>query len=165
MYFLNRNVLYSIFLLLQIYKVLDFSSKLKEKNLCNPLDALSYFKATDYFFNKSSNSVKPPLANLTAQEVANYNLASIVCKIPKRQLISDADYLSREINISSITNYVSYFLIINYNLHKIFKRKFKRIVSSHAMSKHCLIFLFCICRQIRSQTFLQTANSIRQQAI
>ena len=34
-------------------------------------------------------------------------MAALICKIPKRQIISDADYLSKEINISSITNYVS----------------------------------------------------------
>lgn len=92
---------------LKIYKVLDFSSKLKEKDLCNPIDALGYFKATDYFYNKSKIITRPP-ANLTDQEIANFNMAAIICKIPKRQIISDADYLSKEINISSITNYVSY---------------------------------------------------------
>ena len=91
----------------KIYKVLDFSSKLKEKDLCNPIDALGYFKATDYFYNKSKIITRPP-ANLTDQELANFNMASIICKIPKRQIISDADYLSKEINSSSITNYVSY---------------------------------------------------------
>ena len=74
------------------------------------MNAYTYFKATDYFYNKTTSLIMPPApSNFTGQEIANYNLASILCKIPKRQLISDADYLSKEINIAALSNYVSSF--------------------------------------------------------
>ncbi len=43
---------------------------------------------------------------LNNQEKANWNLADILCRIPKKQLITDADFLSKEISSNSFINYV-----------------------------------------------------------
>lgn len=45
------------------------------------------------------------VGGLTAQEQANYNMADIICRIPKKQLITDADFLAKEIQTSSLSNY------------------------------------------------------------
>lgn len=86
--------------------MLNFSSKLKEKYLCNPIDALQYFKASPYFYKNLSNALITNKNNLTIDQQASYNLASLVCKIPKRQIISDADLLSKELNVSAVSSYV-----------------------------------------------------------
>ncbi len=98
----------------QIYKMLNFSSKLKEKYLCDPVDAVSFFKASDYFYHSYPTKINATLSAdnktvgkpLSPEQIANQNLASIICKVSKRQLISDAEYLSKEINYVSISNYV-----------------------------------------------------------
>jgi hypothetical protein len=125
------------------------SSKFKEKYLCNPLEAYTYFKADAYFFNGTQKSSSPRLSEtinedfkwiinqefpklnpenstysyeeklhrivkgLTPQQQADYNLADIICRIPKKQLITDADFLTKQIQMSSFSNYtdtiVAYF--------------------------------------------------------
>ncbi len=45
--------------------------------------------------------------SLTAQEKSNWNLANILCRIPKKQLITDADFLSKETSFNSFINYVN----------------------------------------------------------
>jgi hypothetical protein len=116
--------------IIEIYKVLNFSSKIKERNLCEPLEAMSFFVSNDYFVRDGNSTIKSlvkkinmtiysnmtvnmsdiyllaKLRNMSAQHLGDYDMASKLCKIPKRQLISDADYLSKEINIPFISNYV-----------------------------------------------------------
>jgi hypothetical protein len=116
--------------IIEIYKVLNFSSKIKERNLCEPLEAMSFFVANDYFVRDGNSSIKSlvnkvnitiysnktvnmsdiymlaNLRNMSAQRLADYRMASKLCRIPKRSLISDADYLSKEVNIPYISNYV-----------------------------------------------------------
>jgi hypothetical protein len=98
--------------------VLNFSSKLKEKYLCNVVEAAQFFKANDYFYQKNPNINLTIFMNNnktslpSREQIANYNLASVICKVSKRQLISDVDFFSREINYGSISNYVIF--IINF---------------------------------------------------
>jgi hypothetical protein len=95
--------------------VLNFSSKLKEKYLCNEADAVQFFKANDYFYEKNPNLNLTIFTNnnkttpQSKEQIANYNMASIICKVSKRQLISDVDFFSREINYGSISNYVIFY--------------------------------------------------------
>ena len=100
--------------------MLNFSSKFKEKDLCDPLEAYPYFKASPYFYtllnpmalllgnNSNSNN---SMITLTTDELASYKLSQVICKIPKRQLITDADLLSQQVNILSLANYVSILLV------------------------------------------------------
>lgn len=94
--------------------MLNFSSKLKEKYLCNEADAVQFLKANDYFYQKNpnlnlsifTNNNKTTAMTTAKEQIANYNMASVICKVSKRQLISDIDFFSREINFGSISNYV-----------------------------------------------------------
>ena len=116
--------------IIEIYKVLNFSSKIKEKSLCNPLETMGYFLGEPYFIqgaNATINSlagyvnatimlnqtISPNLVyllnalkNMSASQLADYRMASKICEIPKRQLISDSDFLTKELNIQFLTNYV-----------------------------------------------------------
>ena len=112
--------------------MLNFSSRLKERYLCNPKDASAFFKASDYFYRKDPTSLNKMnttsislfnytsnLTLATPQEIANYNMASTICKISKRQFISDAEFLSKEINYPLLSNYVRFFVnfkFVNKNL-------------------------------------------------
>lgn len=79
----------------KIYKVLNFSSKIKEKSLCNPNEAMQYLIASSYFNTNGD------------QNAANFNLASSICtRIPKRKFVSDLDFLAKQINIAYFSNYV-----------------------------------------------------------
>lgn len=121
---------------LQIYRKLNISSKLKEKYACQPLEAYSYFRASDYFYykNNQNNSIRSyafqidfsklinesinaqdliankntriTMSLMNADEQASYNLAKILCNVPKKQVISDSNFIANEFNFSSITNYV-----------------------------------------------------------
>lgn len=110
----------TIFNFIKIYKVLNFSSKIKEKNLCTPMTAMSNLIASSYFNNSQqlndllNTSPNPAVRNLTNTQLVNYNMANLVCSIPKRQIISDADFLFKQLNISFFTNYVksSFFLVV-----------------------------------------------------
>jgi hypothetical protein len=120
--------------------MLNFSSRLKEKYLCNPIEAMPYIIATDYFYKTaqatttiatttttilmtslttapSATTVTSAMLNnvtnslqtdkpLSKDKLANYNLASLICKLPKSQLISDLDVFVKEINLSILSNYV-----------------------------------------------------------
>lgn len=139
LFFVEYCIFILLYFCLQIYKMLDVSSKFKEKYLCNPLEAYSFLKASPYFYNSSSLSPRitksinenfRTLINekftlsdarltdeeklevlynqLTDQEKANYNLANIICRIPKKSLITDADFLSKEMQFNSFTNYVNF---------------------------------------------------------
>nr|UOU03310.1 ATP-binding cassette subfamily A1-like 3 [Brachionus rubens] len=104
---ISESFLQSKIKIIEIYKFLNFSSSIKEKNVCDPMKAMSYIKASKYFYKNVSFDSDPFLLdkNLTYDEIANYNLASLVCKIPKRKLINDGDFLSKQINVSFISNY------------------------------------------------------------
>ena len=52
------------------------------------------------------------MSQMTMDEQASYNLASILCQIPKRKLISDFSFIIKEFNVSAITNYVIIYLIL-----------------------------------------------------
>ncbi len=45
---------------------------------------------------------------MTADEQASYNLAKVLCKISKRKLITDSEFILKEFNVSAITNYVTF---------------------------------------------------------
>nr|QNH67915.1 ATP-binding cassette transporter subfamily A member 1-like protein X3 [Brachionus plicatilis] len=105
---ISESFLNSKIKIIEIYKFLNFSSSIKEKNLCDPLKAMSYIKASAYFyqdpiyFDKESAQI---FKNFSKEENSNYNLADLICKLPKRKLINDADLLSKQINVSFISNY------------------------------------------------------------
>lgn len=89
---------------------MNFSSSIKEKDLCDPLKAMSYIKASNYFYQDPiylDIQSAQVLRNLSKEENSNYNLANLICKLPKRKLINDADLLSKQINVSFLSNYVS----------------------------------------------------------
>lgn len=163
-----------LIVLLQIYKVLNFSSKLKEKYVCDPIDAMRFVIPSRYFYNVTSPArrlaagpvktrqgfdfsnffdfgiTNPPDATaaaadstteimmatddptqmtttemiietgfsittmppelekqpFTAEEQASYNLAALICKLPKRKLITDAEFLTKQIDYAALNNYV-----------------------------------------------------------
>ena len=156
----------------QIYKVLDFSSKLREKYVCDPNDAMRYLIASKFFYNGTNPAKKsglrkntrdgfdfsnffdfgvtnppdemmttmimtgdestmiptteliidtgfssitlPPILErppFTADEQASYNLATLICKLPKRKLITDAEFLTKQIDYAALNNYVTTQLI------------------------------------------------------
>lgn len=89
---------------------MNFSSSIKEKNLCDPLKAMSYIKASNYFYQDPiflDIEIAQIFKNFSKEENSNYNLASLICQLPKRKLINDADLLSKQINVSFLSNYVS----------------------------------------------------------
>lgn len=47
------------------------------------------------------------VSTLSKEQKANFNMADIVCTIPKRQIITDADFLSKQMKFSAVTNYVT----------------------------------------------------------
>lgn len=76
---------------------------------------MSFLKASQYFYQNTTPWNPDPVLfdkNFTKDETANYNLASIVCKVPKRKLINDGDMISKQINVSFLSNYVKYYLMI-----------------------------------------------------
>ncbi|CAF0899716.1 unnamed protein product, partial [Brachionus calyciflorus] len=104
---ISESFLQSKIKIIEIYKFLNFSSSIKEKYLCDPLKTMSYVKASSFFYKNVTFESDPNLMNknFTYDEIANYNLASLVCKIPKRKLINDGDLLSKQINVSFLSNY------------------------------------------------------------
>ena len=46
---------------------------------------------------------RPPFS---PEEQASYNLAALICKLPKRKLITDAEFLTKQIDYSALNNYV-----------------------------------------------------------
>lgn len=75
--------------------MLNFSSKIKQKSLCNPRDAMQYLIGSGYFNSSAS------------QLDADFNLASSICgRIPKRKFIGDLDFLAKQVNIAYFSNYV-----------------------------------------------------------
>lgn len=76
--------------------MLNFSSKIKQKSLCNPLDAMQYLVGSGYF-NASGDQLE-----------ANFNVASSICgRIPKRKFIGDLDFLAKHVNVAYFSNYVN----------------------------------------------------------
>lgn len=64
---------------------------------------MGYFVASEYFKQGLINNT---IRNMSDQQVANYNLANLICQIPKRQLISDGEFLAKKLNINFVSNYV-----------------------------------------------------------
>lgn len=60
---------------------------------------------TDLLANKRSRLT---MSQMTADEQASYNLAKVLCKISKRKLITDSEFILKEFNVSAITNYVTF---------------------------------------------------------
>ena len=117
--------------------MLNFSSRIKEKKLCNPLEAMDYFVSDSYFQQnsqkliadleskinesqsvanmanntmidmQSSLELLSYLKNLTDQKLGDYRMAESLCKISKRKLIVDADFLSKNLDIPFLANYVN----------------------------------------------------------
>ena len=110
---------------------------MRENSACQPLDAYSYLKASEYFYFKDqknnslrSNSFQKDftsiltqseyirdilpsqktrilMSQMNADEQAGYNLAKLLCIVTKRKLIGDSDFIIKEFNFSAITNYVN----------------------------------------------------------
>ncbi len=48
------------------------------------------------------------MSHMNEDEQASYNLAKLLCAVSKKKLISDSDSITKEFNISAITNYVNF---------------------------------------------------------
>lgn len=92
----------SQFRIIEIYKELKLTDKIKEKQLCNA-DELSQFlisKTTDPYLK-----LKTPSLNGSYND---YQIAELICKLSKRKIISDVDFFVKEFNVNFVTNYVSF---------------------------------------------------------
>jgi hypothetical protein len=130
--------------------VLNFSSKIRQRSLCDPLEAMEYFVGNEYFVHDGNSTIRnlvhkvnatiyanqtvnmsdiyllAKLRNMSAQHLADFDMASKICRIPKRQFIIDSDYLSKELNMAFLSNYVIYIikkLRINQKLLNLLKIK------------------------------------------
>lgn len=117
--------------IIEIYKVLNVSSKVRDRNLCDPMDAMSYFMGNEYFNTLANQTMDyliykinttyymnetvdmndvyllRMLRNMSTSMQADYALANRICSIPKRDIILDSEYLAKQINVTFIMNYVT----------------------------------------------------------
>jgi hypothetical protein len=93
------------------YLIADAYYKKNAENLITELEmkinASSYLGINNSTVGNSTDlELFKYLKSLPKQKLANYNMAYSLCKISKRQLIGDADSLSKELNIPFLSNYV-----------------------------------------------------------
>ena len=92
--------------ILEIYKELKFTDKLKEKDLCEPMEIIKHIVSnkTDVYEKQTENDIL--FKNTTANK-NDYEISKMICNLSKRKIISDAEFLFKEINIDIIANYVN----------------------------------------------------------
>ena len=92
--------------ILEIYKELKFTDKLKEKDLCDPLELVKYLVSnnTNVYLKPSENELLSKNVSLVNKD--DLEISSVICGLSKRKVLSDADFLFKEINMDIIANYV-----------------------------------------------------------
>jgi hypothetical protein len=86
--------------------LLNFTDKLREKELCDPNEAVQYIIAENKtLFKKNKTDADMDIFN--KEQAKNLQASKLICSLSKRKLISDVDFLSKEIKINMLSNYVS----------------------------------------------------------
>ena len=83
------------------------TDKIKEKDLCDPNDILPFIIANQSRPHRKKSEVETQIKD----KKNNLAISKLICQMSKRKVISDMDFLIKEINVRMITNYVSSLLI------------------------------------------------------
>jgi hypothetical protein len=107
---ISETFLSSQFRIIEIYKELKLTDKIKEKQLCNASELSQYLisKQTDPFLKMKTPSI--------ASTDVDYKIAELICTLSKRKIISDVDFLVKEFNVNFVTNYVGFRLIFAFKI-------------------------------------------------
>ena len=103
--------------ILEIYKELKFSDKLKEKDLCDPLQLIKFLisNSTNIYSKPTDNEILS--TNSSYINKNDYEISKMICGLSKRKVLSDADFLFKEINMDIIANYVNIYFSFKFCNH------------------------------------------------